>query len=49
MISFQRSETPLDRASNRGHLHTVRLLLRRGAVVDSRDRVSNSRYITDVE
>ena len=40
--SHQFSETPLDGASQYGHLHTVRLLLQRGAKVDSRDRVRQS-------
>ena len=39
LFLFQESETPMYRASLFGHLHTVRLLLQRGAVVDSRDRV----------
>ena len=49
VVLFQKSETPLDRASWCGHLHTVRLLLQRGAVVDSRDDVRQSQCITDVE
>ena len=49
VVLFQRSKTPLDIASFRGHLHTVRLLLQRGAVVDSRDEVRQSQCITDVE
>ena len=49
VVLFQASETPLYRASWYGHLHTVRLLLQRGAVVDSRNVVRHSQCITDVE
>ena len=49
LFLFQRSRTPLYGASLFGHLHTVRLLLQRGAVVDSRSEVRQSQCITDVE
>ena len=38
-ISHQDSATPLDRASQYGSLHVVRLLLQRGAKMECRDEV----------
>ena len=40
--SHQWSATPLDIASEEGHLHIVRLLLQRGAMIETRDKVRQS-------
>ena len=46
LLSFQYSSTPLDTASCYGSLYVVRVLLQRGAKVDSRDRVRQSYWFT---
>ena len=48
LFVFQLTQTPLNRASAYGQLHTVRVLLQRGVVVDSRNVVRQSQCITDV-
>ena len=40
--SHQWSDTPLGVASWKGHLHIVRLLLQRGAMIETRDKVRQS-------
>ena len=40
--SHQYSDTPLDVAGEKGHLHIVRLLLQRGAMIETRDAVRQS-------
>ena len=42
LISHQWLGTPLSVASEKGHLHIVRLLLQRGAMIDTRDEVRQS-------
>ena len=39
LFSHQWLDTPLDVASEEGHLHIVRLLLHRGAMIETRDEV----------
>ena len=39
---FHQVYTPLDVACQEGHLHIVRLLLRRGAKIETRDKVGQS-------
>ena len=42
VLYHQYQATPLDTASQYGSLHVVRLLLQRGAKIESRDRVRQS-------